>query len=124
MAAAVFVLVCGSRTAYAAAFVIGLSALGAVLLYRYANVPALGPLPAMNEPLWSPEKILSSIAEAFAAVIGAAMLISKVDQAGSVIGRRPGCWPDLEDDHWSTGQEGGSPLRATSGVQHLVDSAY
>jgi hypothetical protein len=77
MAAAVLVLVRGSRISYAAAFLVGLSALGAVLLYRYVNVPALGPLPAMYEPLWSPEKILSALAEASAAVLGALMLISR-----------------------------------------------
>ena len=76
LAAAVLVLVRGNRTSYAAAFLVGLSALGAVLLYRYVNVPALGPLPAMYEPLWSTEKILSAVAEAFAAVLAAAMLIS------------------------------------------------
>ena len=77
LAASALILVRGNRTAYAAAFLVGLSALGAVLLYRYVNVPALGPLPAMYEPLWSTEKILSAVAEAFAAVIAAAMLLSK-----------------------------------------------
>jgi hypothetical protein len=76
LAAAALVLVRGNRTSYAAAFLVGLSALGAVLLYRYVNVPALGPLPAMYEPLWSTQKILSALAEAFAAVVAAAMLIS------------------------------------------------
>ena len=74
LAAAALVLVRADRLSYAAAFLVGLSALGAVLLYRYVNVPALGPLPAMYEPLWSPEKILSAVAEAFAVVVAAAML--------------------------------------------------
>ena len=76
LAAAALVLVRGNRTSYAVAFLVGLSALGAVLLYRYVDVPALGPLPAMYEPLWSTEKILSAVAEAVAAVAAAAMLLT------------------------------------------------
>jgi len=74
IAAAVLVVVRANRAAYAAASVVALSALAAVLLYRYVNVPALGPLPAMYEPLGSPEKILSAGAEAFADVVAMAML--------------------------------------------------
>jgi hypothetical protein len=37
-----------------------------VLLYRYVDVPALGPIPSMYEPLWFPEKTLSAVAEAVA----------------------------------------------------------
>ena len=77
LAAAVLVLVRGNRTSYAVAFVIGLSAVGAVLLYRYVNVPALGPLPSMYEPAWFPEKALSAVAEAVAAIVAGAMLVSR-----------------------------------------------
>ena len=76
LAAAALVLVRGNRTSYAVALLVGLSALGAVLLYRYVDVPALGPLPAMYEPLWSTEKVLSAVAEAVAAVAAAAMLLT------------------------------------------------
>jgi len=44
---ATYVLVRGSRTAYLAAFAVGISAFGAVLLYRYVDVPAIGPIPSM-----------------------------------------------------------------------------
>ena len=86
LAAAVLVLVRGNRTSYAAAFLIGLSALGAVLLYRYANVPALGPFPAMYEPIWSTEKILSAVAEAFAAMLAAVVLMSTSGKTRTVTG--------------------------------------
>ena len=73
--AALFVLVRGSRTSYAAAFVVAASALSAVLLYRYVDVPALGPFPAMYEPVWFPEKTLSAIAEAVATIAAGAVLL-------------------------------------------------
>ena len=43
----------------------------AVVLYRYVDVPALGPLPAMYEPVWFTEKSLSAVAEAVAAIAAA-----------------------------------------------------
>ena len=76
LVAAVFVVVRGSRASYAAAFLVALSALGAVLLYRYVNVPMFGPLPAMYEPVWFPQKSLSAVAEAIAAVLAGAALLS------------------------------------------------
>jgi len=77
LAAAVFVLVRGNRASYAAAFLVAVSALGAVLLYRYVDVPALGPLPAMYEPVWFPEKTLTTVAEAVAAIVAGAVLFAK-----------------------------------------------
>lgn len=66
---AAWVLLRGSRTALLAAFAVGLSAVVAVVLYRYVNVPGFGPLPAMYEPVWFPEKTLSAVAEAVAALV-------------------------------------------------------
>jgi hypothetical protein len=65
---ALWVLVRPSRPSFAAAFLVAASALAAVLLYRYVDVPALGPIPSMYEPSWFPEKTLSAVAEAVAAV--------------------------------------------------------
>jgi hypothetical protein len=67
--AALYVLLRGSRTAYAAAFVVALSAFAAVVLYRYVNIPAFGPFPAMYEPVWFAEKTLSAVAEAAGALL-------------------------------------------------------
>lgn len=62
------VLIRPGRATYAAAFLVAAAGLGAVLLYRYVDVPALGPLPSMYEPVWFAKKSLSAGAEAFAAV--------------------------------------------------------
>lgn len=64
LAVAVYLLLRGGRFAYGAAAVVAASALGAVLLYRYVDVPALGPLPSMYEPLWFAKKTATAWAEA------------------------------------------------------------
>lgn len=70
--AAVFVLLKASRMAFAAAAVVGLSSLAAVLLYRYVQVPAIGPLPSMYEPVWYTAKAITALAEAVAGALAAA----------------------------------------------------
>ncbi len=70
--AALFVAIRGSRAAYAIAFVVALSALVVALLYRYVNVPALGPIPAMYEPVWFFEKSLTAVAEGVGAIAAGA----------------------------------------------------
>jgi hypothetical protein len=67
--AALYVPLRGSRNAYAAAFVVSLSAFVAVVLYRYVDIPAFGPFPAMYDPTWFVEKSLSAVAEAAAAIL-------------------------------------------------------
>lgn len=69
--AALYVVVRGSRPAYVVAFLVAASALGAVLLYRYVQVPAFGPLPSMYEPIWFFQKTLSAYAEAAGVVLAA-----------------------------------------------------
>lgn len=77
LAAAIFVLIRGNRTSYAVALLVALSALAAVVVYRYVDIPALGPLPAMYEPVWFFEKSLSAVAEAIGALVaGAALLMT------------------------------------------------
>jgi hypothetical protein len=76
LAVLVWVLIRGSRASFAAAFLVGLSAVGAVVFYRYVNLPAFGPLPAMYEPVWFLEKSVSAIAEAAAAVVAAVAIFS------------------------------------------------
>jgi hypothetical protein len=70
------------RIAYGVAFVVAASALGAVVLYRYVNVGAIGPLPNMYEPIWYGEKTLSAIAELVA------MVVAAVGLAGTIWRRR------------------------------------
>jgi hypothetical protein len=71
---AVAVLLRPARVVSALAFLVAAAALGAVLLYRYVDVPAIGPLPSMYEPVWFGEKTLSAVAEAAAAVGSLALL--------------------------------------------------
>lgn len=74
LVAALLVLVLGNRIAYAVSLVVGLSAVVAVVLYRYVQVPAIGPLPSMYEPVWFFQKSLSAVAEAAAAFLSAVAL--------------------------------------------------
>lgn len=67
--AALWVLVRGSRASFALALVVALSAFVAVVLYRYVDIPAFGPFPAMYEPVWFFEKSLSAVAEGAGALL-------------------------------------------------------
>lgn len=73
IAVALLVLIAGNRAAFALAFAVAASAFVVVVAYRYLNIPALGPIPAMYEPLWFTKKTATAIAEgtgALAAAIG------------------------------------------------------
>ncbi|MGP4024483.1 hypothetical protein [Actinomadura sp. 3N407] len=65
---AVVVLTYASRWAYALAFLVAASAVGAIVLYYYVDVGALGPLPDMYEPVWYAEKTISVVGEGIAAL--------------------------------------------------------
>lgn len=67
--AALAVLLRGSTASYVFAFLVALSAFGAVMFYRYVNLPAFGPFPAMYEPVWYFEKTVSAIAEGAGAAL-------------------------------------------------------
>lgn len=73
--AALAVLGRPGRIVAALAFLVAAAALGAVLLYRYVDIPAIGPLPSMYEPVWFGEKTLSAAAEAMAAAGALALLL-------------------------------------------------
>lgn len=68
---AVAVLALGNRVAWGAAVVVLGSAFVAVVLYRYVDVPTIGPLPGMYEPIWYGEKTLSAVAEGVGAALAA-----------------------------------------------------
>jgi hypothetical protein len=82
---ALYVLIRGSRPAYAAAVIVGGSAFIAVLLYRYADIPPIGPIPSMYEPVWFFEKSVSAVAEGLGAVLAA---VGYLRQRGSARRRR------------------------------------
>jgi len=64
--AAPLVVFRGTRATYGFAFLVAASALAAVLICRYIDVGALGPIPDMYEPAWYTTKIIATIAEAVA----------------------------------------------------------
>ena len=68
---ALWLLVTGSRFAWWAAALVGAASFAAVMLYRYVDVGAIGPLPNMNDASWqpSPDKAVSAIAEAAVVVL-------------------------------------------------------
>ena len=74
-AVALWVLATGHRWAWVAAGLVGAGSFAAVMLYRYVNVGAIGPIPNMYEPTWQTnEKLLSAYAEAAALVIAVVAL--------------------------------------------------
>ena len=70
----VLVLLTRHRFGALVAFLVAAGGLGAVLLYAYVDVGGFGPLPNMYDPIWYPEKTISAIAEAVAAVGALALL--------------------------------------------------
>lgn len=70
--AGLYVLIRGSRLSYAIAAVVALSAFAAVVLSVYIQLPQVGPIPAMYEPLWFFEKTASAVAEGIAGVLAVA----------------------------------------------------
>jgi hypothetical protein len=64
------------RYTAAAAFLVAAAGFVAVVLYRYVDVGAIGPIPNMYDPYWAPaEKALSAIAEGVAALAAAALFL-------------------------------------------------
>ncbi len=71
---------------YTAAFAFAVAAAGtvAVVLYRYVDVGAIGPIPNMYDPYWAPAgKALSAIGEALAAGCSLALFVLLHRQASS-----------------------------------------
>ncbi|MEO9110456.1 MAG: hypothetical protein ABI368_09575 [Jatrophihabitantaceae bacterium] len=56
------------------AFIVAASALAVLLIYRYVDVQAIGPIPSMYEPSWYPEKACAGYAEGIAAAASATLL--------------------------------------------------
>jgi hypothetical protein len=84
IAAALLVLVSDSRLAWAAAGLVGIGGVAAVVLYRYVDVGAIGPIPNMYEPAWYGEKTWSAVAEAAVGLLWPLRELARV-----TVGRRP-----------------------------------
>jgi hypothetical protein len=67
--AALAVLVSDHWLAWATAGLTALGGVAAVVLYRYVDVGAIGPIPDMYEPLWFGEKTHSAVAEGLVVVV-------------------------------------------------------
>ena len=75
--AAVALLVRPRRYTAAFAFLVAAAGTVAVLLYRYVDVGAFGPIPDMYDPYWAPaERTLSAIAEGIAALAALVLFLT------------------------------------------------
>ena len=85
---AVIVLVTGNKWAWLAAALVGLASFGAVMLYRYVDVGAIGPLPNMYDSTWqpSPDKLLSAIVEIAVPILW--LIDVAVRQSSTALSRR------------------------------------
>ena len=84
LVAGIYVLARGSRASYAVALLVAASAFAAVMLYYYVDIPAIGPIPAMYDPVWFFSKALSAVAE------GAGTLLAIAGLVRTAPGRRAG----------------------------------
>lgn len=74
--AAIGLLIRPRRYTAGFAFVVAAAGTIAVVLYRYVDVGAFGPVPNMYDPYWQPAgKWLSAVAEAAAAIASAALFV-------------------------------------------------
>ena len=66
---ALWVLVRGDRLAWLAVGAVGLASLAALVLSAYVEIPSIGPLPVIYEPIWDTDKYVAAAAAGAAAVI-------------------------------------------------------
>jgi hypothetical protein len=74
LGAAMLVLAAGRLAAVLLAALVAASALAAVVVSRYVDLGAIGPLPDLYEPVWYPEKLVAAGAEAVALVAAVPLL--------------------------------------------------
>ncbi len=72
---ALVVAIYGNRASYLAAFAVAASAVAALLVSRYVDLGAIGPLPDLYDPIWFGEKVLAAAVEAIAALAALVGLI-------------------------------------------------
>ena len=80
--ALVVAVIARRRWAVALAFLVAIGGLAAVVLYRYVDVGAFGPVPDMYEPFWYAEKNYSAIGELVAALSALAYVLLPSTRAG------------------------------------------
>jgi hypothetical protein len=80
--AILMVLLVRRRFAAVFALLVAAGGVGAVLLYAYIDVGGFGPLPDMYEPFWYPEKAISAVAEAVAALAALGLVLLPPEPRG------------------------------------------
>ena len=88
--AGLYVLIRGSRPAWLLALLTAGGGLAVLLLYRYIDIPAVGPFPAMYEPIWFFDKTLTALAQALAVILSAAALTLRRRTRNARPNRLPG----------------------------------
>ncbi|GGI00756.1 hypothetical protein ACFFGR_22900 [Arthrobacter liuii] len=73
--AGLYVLIRGSRPAWVLALLTAGGGFAVLVLYRYIDIPAFGPFPAMYEPVWFFDKTLTATAQAIATLLAATALL-------------------------------------------------
>lgn len=80
--AAVALVVRRNRVTTAFAFIVAASGTVAVVVYRYVDLGAIGPIPDMYDPYWAPAlKTISVVAEALAALAALALMVTDARRA-------------------------------------------
>lgn len=83
IAAAVLVLLWRRPVSALVAAAVAGGGLVPLLVYRYYNIGAIGPLPSMYEPAWFPDKSHTAIAQAIAAAAAVLLFVLLVVQRKS-----------------------------------------
>ena len=92
--AAVALLLRPRRYTAAFAFLVAAGGTAAVLIYRYVNVGAFGPIPNMYDPFWAPtEKTMSLVAEAAAALAALTLVLMFTSRTRSSVSPRRAAVP-------------------------------
>ncbi|GGI01111.1 hypothetical protein ACFFGR_18430 [Arthrobacter liuii] len=73
--AGLYVLIRGSRPAWVLALLTAGGGFAVLVLYRYIDIPAFGPFPAMYEPVWFFDKTLTATAQAIATLLASTALV-------------------------------------------------
>ncbi|MBG6226722.1 hypothetical protein IWX63_003324 [Arthrobacter sp. CAN_A2] len=84
---ALYVLARGTQRAFLLAAAVALASLVAVIAYRYFQIPAIGPIPSMYEPVWYTTKTITAIAEGLALIL--ALAAYTLHRKGHTADRRP-----------------------------------
>ena len=110
--------------AWLLAWLVAASALAGLLLYRYHDPGAIGPLPDMYEPLWFPEKSVAGAAEALAlGTASVGLLLHGWFLAGARprLGRRT--VDDLDPSYWSVRRASLTAVASTSARRVITHRA-